>query len=102
MQVNDVMTKTLVAMRPDSTVSDAIRAMLDYKISGVPVVDVNGELAGILSEGDLLRRVELRTARRRGPVVPHLFDAGGAAEAYTAAHARTVGDVMSHEVVTIE
>ena len=51
----DVMTRKPVAIRSDASVMEAIRLLLRRDISGVPVVDREGELVGILSERDCLR-----------------------------------------------
>ena len=51
----DVMTKKPVALRADASITEAIGVLLRRDISGVPVVDGEGELVGILSERDCLR-----------------------------------------------
>lgn len=51
----DIMTRRPVALRPESSITEAIRVLLRKDISGVPVVDSTGELVGILSERDCLR-----------------------------------------------
>ena len=50
----DVMTKKLVTLGPDTTAEEAIEILLKHKISGAPVVDADGTLAGIVSEYQLL------------------------------------------------
>lgn len=42
MQARDIMTANVVTIRPDATVEDAVRLMLDHHISAVPVVDAEG------------------------------------------------------------
>jgi CBS domain-containing protein len=51
----DVMTRKLVTLRPDSSITEAIGVLLRRDVSGVPVVDADGTLVGILSERDCLR-----------------------------------------------
>ena len=65
MQVKDVMTRTVISVQSDDQVLKAARLMLQNRISGLPVVDKTGELVGIVTEGDFLRRSELGTQRRR-------------------------------------
>ena len=55
MIVADVMSRTLVTVMPGHSVRHAAQIMLDHHVSGVPVLDGDGNLMGILTEGDLLR-----------------------------------------------
>ncbi|MBN9273045.1 MAG: CBS domain-containing protein, partial [Mesorhizobium sp.] len=59
MKAKDVMTANVVTVSPDHGVRHAAKIMLDHRISGVPVVGDDGRLAGVVSEGDFLRRSEL-------------------------------------------
>ncbi|MDE1905725.1 MAG: CBS domain-containing protein, partial [Rhodospirillales bacterium] len=61
MLVHDLMTVNPVTVTPDALLVDAARLMLELRLSGLPVVDTVGELAGVITEGDLLRRPELGT-----------------------------------------
>lgn len=54
-KASKIMTTDVVTVSPDTTVLDAIRLLVDKKISGLPVVDDSGTLVGIISEKDLLR-----------------------------------------------
>jgi CBS domain-containing protein len=101
MQAADMMTSSLVTIRPDASVRDAAWMMLTYRISAVPVVDGEGRLVGIVSEGDLLHRVEAGTERhrswwRRFNASPEVL-----ASEFVKAHARKVADVMTSEPVTV-
>ena len=51
----DVMTTSLITLRPEQPVHDAIKLLLKHGISGAPVVTTDGRLIGILSELDCLR-----------------------------------------------
>jgi CBS domain-containing protein len=53
-KARDVMNTELITIRTDATVGDAIRCLLANRISGVPVIDEHGCLAGIVSEYQLL------------------------------------------------
>lgn len=101
MIVADVMTHTVVSVMPGHSVSHAAQIMLDHRVSGVPVVDDGGHLVGILTEGDLLRRVEYGLAGS----MPHWIGAispEGAARDFVKSHSWRVGDVMSKPVVTVQ
>ena len=63
MQVKDVMTTKVICIDADEPVLKAARLMLQNRISGLPVLDKEGELVGIVTEGDFLRRGELGTQR---------------------------------------
>lgn len=101
MQVRHVMSTHVVTVTPDTPIGDAMRIMLREHISGLPVVDAQGALAGMLTEGDLMRRVETGTERRRPAWLAFVLGPGRLARDYTASHARRVGEVMTREVVTI-
>jgi CBS domain-containing protein len=53
----DVMTRTLVTLRPETPLFEAIATLLDHDISGAPVVDESGRLLGLFSEFDCLREL---------------------------------------------
>jgi predicted transcriptional regulator len=72
--------------------------MLQHKISGMPVFDESGKLAGIVSEGDFLRRAETDTMRRRPRWIEFLVGPGKLADEYVRASTRKVSEVMSSEV----
>lgn len=101
MKVKDVMTSPVVSIEPDSTVPQAVRIMLQRHISGLPVVDKEGRLAGIVTEGDLLRRAETGTERKRPRWLEFLVGPGKLAEEYTRAHARKVSEVMTADPLTV-
>jgi len=101
MIVADVMSRTLVTVMPGHSVRHAAQIMLDHHVSGVPVLDGDGNLMGILTEGDLLRRVEYGLTGS----TPHWIGAvthEGAARDFVKSHSWRVGDVMSKPVVTVQ
>jgi len=53
--VEKIMTRKVVTIQPDDLIIDAAQLMLDHKISGLPVVDANGKLVGMLTESDIFR-----------------------------------------------
>ncbi|WAJ38840.1 CBS domain-containing protein [Pseudomonas sp. GOM7] len=56
-KVRDYMTRRLVTFRSDTDLFTAINRLLEHRISGAPVVDTQGHLIGMLSEGDCLRGI---------------------------------------------
>ncbi len=53
--VERVMTRKLYTIRADQSILDAAQIMLEHKVSGLPVVDDQGKLLGILTESDIFR-----------------------------------------------
>lgn len=101
MKARDIMTTAVVTVSPGMSIAEAARLMLHRRISGVPVVDGSGRMAGILTEGDLMRRVELVSGQRP------LWDAPARspeqeAKAYVKSHGLKVEDVMTRDVVTLD
>lgn len=101
MKAADVMTLGAATVRDDASIGDAARTMLQYGISGLPVVDAEGALKGIVTERDFLRRAELGTERQRPRWAQVLLGAGTLADDYIRAHGREVSEVMTREVVTV-
>jgi CBS domain-containing protein len=58
--VSDVMTRKLITASPETTFQEAVRLLEDNRISGLPVIDGDGKLVGIVSEADLLNKAEKR------------------------------------------
>ena len=56
MQVQDIMTKKVLTVRPETTVREVAEILVNHKISGVPVVEDDGRLVGIVSAGDLMSK----------------------------------------------
>ena len=101
MKVSDVMTKRVISISPETSVFVAIRLMLKHHISGLPVIDNHGKLAGILTEGDLLRRAEIETERRRSVWLDALFGPSDGAADYVHSHGLAVNEVMTREPITV-
>ena len=105
MRAMDVMTTNVITVTPETTI-EALAALLgQHGISGAPVVDADGKLIGIVSEGDLIHRAETQTERRTERRRARWFDAFGwerdLARDYVKAHGRTVRDVMTRDVMTV-
>lgn len=99
----DIMTTPVLQVAPDTTVRDAARVLLDHRIGAVPVVDGQGVLVGMVSEGDLLGRSGADRLSGHEWWLAILAAPGHAEAAITdAALGRLVRDVMHTPVVTIE
>lgn len=100
MNASDVMVPDVIVVRADATVNDVAKILLANRISAVPVVDQQGSLVGIISEGDLVRRPEIGTERTRSWWLDALSTNRGLAEEFVRSHSRKVKDVMTRDVVT--
>jgi CBS domain-containing protein len=101
MKAKDVMTSPVVSVDPGDAILQAVRIMLERRISGLPVIDKDGHLVGMVTEGDFLRRVETGTQRRRSRWLELLIGPGRLAEEYTRSHSRKVSEVMTHDPTTV-
>ncbi|RAZ91011.1 histidine kinase [Mesorhizobium hawassense] len=100
MQAHDIMTTPVVTIAATASVADATELMLSRNIRCLPVVGDDGSLAGIVSEGDFLRREELGTRRKRPRWLEFLVGPGKVADEYVRANGRRVDEVMTTGVVS--
>lgn len=99
MTVEQVMTRNLITVSPAMPIHQAARLMVEHGVSGLPVVDDDGRLVGIISDGDLILR---QTRRRQRPWWHSFFENGEQlAREYQKAAGTTVGEVMTRSVVSI-
>lgn len=99
----DIMTAPVVTVAPQAPIRDAVRILLERHISGLPVVDGDGRLVGIVTEADLL--IKEATPRPEEPVLQWFGRSLWLERRVTVhrkAEGRTVGEVMTRNVVTAE
>ena len=101
MKVKDIMTRKVLSIEPTATVLQAVRSMLQNRISGLPVVDADGTLVGVVTEGDFLRRTETATERHRSRWLDFLIGPGRLADEYVHTHGRKIADVMTSDPYTV-
>jgi CBS domain-containing protein len=102
MRAQDVMTQYVTSVGPNDAVSRAVRIMLQNEISGLPVIDTFGRLVGMITEGDLLRRAETATQRRRPRWIEFFVSPGRLADEYAHSHGRKVSEIMTVDPVSVE
>lgn len=95
-QVKDVMSTEVYSVEKSATVEEAARLLLEHRISGLPVVDKNNNLVGILSESDLIHRAEplphsTLYYRNRFKFLEEFWKSG----------AKQVSELMTKDVVTV-
>ena len=106
MRAMDVMTTEVISVSPEVSVQELAKVLSDRGISGVPVIDADSRLVGVVTEGDLLHRAETGTAHRGGHPRARWLDTLAAdrelARDYIKSHARKVADIMTRDVVSVD
>lgn len=101
MRAKDVMTRSVVTVGPETDVRGIARLLIEWRISAVPILDDNGRVVGIVSEGDLMRRPECGTDRRRSWWLGRFADNQDQAFDYVKTHGLRAKDVMTRKVVSV-
>jgi len=103
LKAKDIMTKEVITTKPEATVEELARLLMNNKVSGVPVTDDNRALIGIVTENDLITQ----NKRLHIPTIIRLFDAvillgsGRMEEEIKKMAATTVGEICTKKVVSI-
>jgi CBS domain-containing protein len=98
MKVEDLMTGDVRTVSPDTSLKDVAEVLSGNRVSGLPVVDADGRVLGVVSEADILRKEQGRGGRRGG-VLGWLLDHD---EPDPRLEARTAGEAMTSPALTIE
>ncbi len=101
MKAMDVMTTPVVTVDPETPVTEIAKRLLQRRISAVPVVDTQGHLLGIVSEGDLMRRPESGGEAHRSWWLALFAEPETKAREYVKAHGEHARDVMTGDVTTV-
>ena len=105
MLARDIMTREVITVKPKDRVDEVARLLVDHKISGIPVVDEENHVVGIITEKDLI----VKASELRVPFYITLFESiiflenpirfNNDLKKYTAVN---VEDAMTKQVVTVE
>ncbi|MGX6607387.1 CBS domain-containing protein [Micromonosporaceae bacterium Da 78-11] len=95
-RVNDVMTKEVVAVQQDTPYRDVVDLLIGRRVSAVPVLDRFEHVVGVVSEADLLHKVEAV-----GAPEPRIFDAWRRRGDRAKAGGRTAGEIMTSPAVVV-
>jgi CBS domain-containing protein len=101
MRAHQIMTSKVISVTPGTSIVDAANTMLQHRVSGLPVVGDTGELVGMVSEGDFIRRQEIGTGRKRGRWLRFLVGSGREAADFVHERGSKVGEIMTPEPVTV-
>lgn len=101
MFAKDIMTTNVITVSPDEPVEDIARLLIERHISAAPVVDVDGSLLGIVSEGDLVHRILGDHELPRSWWLSLVGDPADKPREYLKSHGQTAKDVMTADVVSV-
>mgnify|MGYP001576788584 CR=1 FL=1 len=104
LKAKDIMTTNVITVKPSTTIEELSKKLMEHNISGVPVVNDEGDLLGIVTENDLISR----NKRLHIPTVMRLFDAfivlespGKIEKEIKKMTATTVGEICTKKVMTV-
>lgn len=100
--VRDVMTTTVLAVRRETPLKEVARLLVERRISGLPVIDDEGQVVGVVSEADLLVKEQGPDAVPCGTLDRLLGESGQARQLRAKAEARTAGEAMTAPAITID
>lgn len=96
MRVGNLMTKGVITIGPEAPLKEAARRMIEAGVSGLPVTDADGKLAGIITEADFVATEADRRKRKRARLLRYVYR-----DEEITSQERLVGDVMTSDVKTI-
>lgn len=100
MQAQDVMARGVIAIGPDMPVQIAARAMVSNKVSALVVMGIDARMMGIISEGDLLRRVETETEQTHSSWPDMFVSSDALTKEFIKSRGKRARDVMTRDVIT--
>ena len=101
MRAIDVMVRDVVTVRPDTDVAEVVKLLAEHDGSALPVVDVAGNLVGVLSEADLIHRAEIGTEKQRPWWLEAVTGASTLAEEFAKSHGKRVGEIMTDGAISV-
>ena len=101
LKVRDLMTPEAVTVRPTTPIKDVARSLVEHRISGMPVVDDDGRVVGVVSEGDLIAKEQGTGGVERRPLARIFGDSPATRAQLAKALALTAGDAMTAPAITV-
>ena len=102
MRAKDIMSPNVITIGLDASVEAIAQLLMDKRISAAPVVDGDGNLAGIVSEGDLVRRISGEDGDQKSWWMKILTSDVDKADSFIKVHGRRAKDIMTRNVITVE
>ena len=100
MRAIDVMVRDVITVHPDTDVAEAIKLLSKHDVSALPVVDGHNHLLGLISEADLIHRVEIDTEKQHPWWMEAVTGASSLAGDFAKSHGKKVDEVMIKDVVS--
>lgn len=98
-----IMTRDVITVKKGSSIDLALKLMAKHRVSGLPVVDIDGDLVGILTESDLLMRGQPPTGGDQLTVLGFSDTSQDKiSDAYRKARAETVEEAMTSPVIAFQ
>jgi CBS domain-containing protein len=103
MKAREIMTRPVVTVREDSTLDQVARTLLEHRIGGVPVVDAQGRIRGVITESDFAAKSQgfPFSTFRYPQVLGQWLPQGGLERIYQAARTMTAREIMTKDAVTV-
>ena len=98
----DVMTANVCTIGPQAGVEEVAKLLVERNISAVVVVDDDRQVMGLVSEGDLMRRCETGTERKRSKWREIIAESDALAREYRLSHALKAHSIMSRHVICVD
>jgi CBS-domain-containing membrane protein len=97
----DIMTKDVVSVTPETPVRDIAHLLYTRRISGVPVIDAERRVIGIVSEGDLITHEAVVGEQRRSWWLTLIAEENALARDYAKTRGQRARDAMTADVITV-
>jgi len=101
MRVREVMTEDVLMIGPEAPLKDVAKILVEYRVSGLPVCDIEGHVVGVISEGDILYKEHDPTEGQVGGPLGWIVDGSPNVQGAAKARAVTAGQAMTSPAVTI-
>ena len=101
MKAADVMSSKVISVSAAASIVEAAKLMLQHHISGLPVLNAEQRIVGIVTEGDFLRRAETGTPRQRPRWLDFVLGPGRLADEYVRTFGRKIEEIMTPDPLCI-
>lgn len=100
MRATDVMTRNVITTKPDATVAEAIQLLTEHDVSALPVVTDAGDVVGVVSEADLIHRLQRDGEKRHIRWMEAVTPTAALANDFAKIHGQRVHEIMTTEVIS--